>query len=382
MIPLGFTTAETVAFARLLASDHTVVTRVQITDLDGDVVSNVSAQVEDGQVNLDADAEVTRSLNLTLSDPTRSLALDSPNDGSLYLDRMIAVEQSFRLDDERVDVPIFTGPVVKFDRDGDQVSVEGQGKELLALNECWSPITLKKGQRKVLAIQDLLGERTGETDFVMPALIKERLPETVSVGRLDKPWLVAKQIADSMNRQLYYDGAGRCRLRTPPERSTFTFTNHGLLPNITAPVQVSKDGSRMKNTIWVKGGRRLGKRKGNVSVVCRPARNHPLSPWSLGRNGVPRHYVEVVERDSIRTEADARRLGDRILRNRLLDIMDVTFEALPIPHMDPNDLIHVEFDGLAADIRLRKFSLPITVGGDMSVGSIRRVSVNRKRIRR
>lgn len=385
MIPLGLTGAQEALFARHLASSHTLVTTAHVLDLSEDTISNVSQLVLDGQVNVDADADVTRSMSMTLLDRTHALNFDSdsPDDGTLYLDRMLKVEQSFLVPTVgRVDVPIFTGPVVKFDRDGDEVSVECHGKEALALTESWRPLHLSRGTRKTEAIKTILGERAGEERFAFPELRSQRLQDPVNLGRLHKPWLAAQDIAESMNRQLFYDGDGVCRMRERPATSAFTFSTEGDRPNITGNVQITKDGTRLRNVVWVKGGKRTGKRTGSATYAAIAPRNHPLSPWALGRNGTPRYFVEVVENDSIRTDADARRLAERVLRNRLLDVTEVTADTLPVPHLDPLDVVRFEVGDYAANIVLRKFTLPITVGGDMSVGTIRRRSVNRKRIRR
>jgi hypothetical protein len=63
----------------------------------------------------------------------------------------------------------------------------------------------------------------------------------------------------------------------------------------------------------------------------------------------------------------------------------VTFDSLPIPHLDEHDLVRVETPkGDVVTFRLQQFTLPLTTEGapPMTVGYLRKTVPNRKRIRR
>ena len=399
MLPLGLTGADQRAFYRTLADSHSVRVEVAVTDLNGDVLSRLDPDAISGQVNVDADAAITRSLTMSILDPSRSLALDSdsPADGALYLDRMLRVVYSVKVPGLGwVDVPVFTGPVTKVDRAGALVNVECQGKEALALGAFWHPMTLKKGHDKVGAIRTILRERAGETRFDLPDL-PWRLHRTVSFGREAVPWTEARRIARSMDRQLFYDGRGVCRLRNYPGHVfTFRSGDGGLI--VSAP-QVSYSTERVRNAVWVKGGKPKGVTtdddpntpapKSVPDVQFRDVAPpwHPLSPVRLGRKltdgtVIPLHRLEVIENPRIRSREEARRVAKRRLNDLLMEAVDVTFESLPVPHLEPMDIIRVTTREATVQVRLRSYSLPLVVGENMSVGFHKLVSVPRRRNRR
>jgi hypothetical protein len=385
VIPLRLRADELRSFHAALRETGTYQVEVSLLNLDGDEVSRVTPEVLDGQVDVDADADVTRQCSLTLYDPSHSLQLDSdsPDDGALHADRMLHVVYSVLVPalNDRVDVPVFTGPIVSFERSDDEVSIHALGKEELALNEIWRPLTLKKGMSKVEAIRTILAERTGETRFDFPEIDKPRLPHRVSLGRMVSAWKRARRIARSMNRQLYYDGRGVCRLRVRPRRPVFTFyggADHPKAANITKPVHVTHDFTEIKNVVWVKGGKPKGAKRAVHAVAVAP-RSHPLSPWRLGRNGEQRYLVEEIDNDAIRSSKEAKRRAEAKLEDLLTETVGVTFAAIPIPHLDPLDVVRVVTDDFTANVRLRKFSLPLTTGGEMTVGYHERVKRDAKR---
>jgi len=385
VIPLGLTSAELQAFHRALAASHTVKVSVAVLDMNGDAITSITPQVIDGQVNVDADAEITRSATVTFLDPHHALHFDSnaPSDGAIYADRMIRIFYSVLVDElgKRVSVPVFTGPLVKFDRSGDTVTIEAQGKELFGMSEMYRPLTLKKGMNTVEAIRTVLRTRMGEQRLALPAGTRAKLPKTVSYDRLAFAWQKAKSLAASIDRHLYYDGAGTCRLRRPSGTPVFTFLADAEHANITSDVQVSNSMDSVKNLIWVKGGKPKGAKKAVGAVAAAPA-SHPLSPQRIGQNGVPRYLVEVIQNDNIRSTAAARALAKRTLNSRLSTVSGVTFNSVPIPHLDPLDLVRVQTGDFSANVRIRSWSLPLSTSGDMSVGYLRRVAKpNRNRIR-
>lgn len=378
MISLGLTGAQQAIFHRTLNRSHSFRLEVDLLNLAGDHVSTVSNKVLDGQVDVDADADVTRSCTVTFLDPSHSLQLDSdsPDDGALHADRMLRVRYSVLVPDlgRRVDVPVFTGPIVAFDRDGDKVRVQALGKEALAKRTAWRPLTLKKGMQKDEAIRTILTARYGEDWFDFPAANTSRLPAAVSLGRMGIGWDLCMRFAASISRQLYYDGAGRCRLRVRPAAAGFTFrAGHPTDSNITTPLQVSHDFTELKNAVWVRGGKPKGAKRAVSAFVAAPT-GHPLSPTRLGRNGVASYSVEEIDNDHLRSLKECRAAATRRLNELLLEEVGVTFDSFPIPHLDPFDVVKVQTPDFVANIRIRRFSLPLTVGGAMSVGYISRVS--------
>src|SRR5690606_5804143 len=93
MLDLGLSSSQKKRFHALLASHHSIYIRLQIMDLEHGYLDDISDQLIDGQVTVDASADVTRSLSLDLLDPRNTLHLDSdsPSAGALFADRMIRV---------------------------------------------------------------------------------------------------------------------------------------------------------------------------------------------------------------------------------------------------------------------------------------------------
>lgn len=386
MQKMGLSVADRAAFEATLRTSHTRRIIVYVTSLEGDVLANVAHVLLDGQVVVDLDAEVTRSATLQFLDPSHSLGFDTdaPDDGALYADRMVRIDYAVFVPslDKHVPVTVFHGPVTKLSRNGDVVNVEAQGKESLAMGAIWRPLILKKNMKRTAAIRTLL-QRAGESQFDMPAVPNDPgLPKARSLSRLAAPWPVARKIARSMNRQLFYPGNGVATLRRFPNRSVYTFRT-GTGGDVVSDVSVSYNTDTLANTIVVKGGVPKGAKKAVQATAVAPA-THPLSPKRLGRNGTPRHLVEVVEDTAIRSDREARRVAKRILEDRLRQVVEVQFDALPIPHLDPGDLVTVTTDDVTLRFRLRQFSIPLGASGApvMPVGYLKRTTPNRRSIRK
>ena len=398
MFPLGLKRTDLRAFHRALADSHSIRVRVYVLDMVHDRMANLSDEFIDGQVNVDADAQPTRSATLTFYDRRKTMDFDSdsPSNGALFANRMLRVTYGVKVSElaEWVDVPVFTGPVIKVDRTANEVTVECQGKEVLAMGAGWRPMTIKKGVKKVDAIRRIMRERGGEHRFDLPDL-DSKLPKAVSLGRETQPWAAAQKIARSMNRHLFYDGAGVCRLRRYPDNPVFKFRD-GQLGTVAAPPQVSFSMDDVRNAVWVKGGVPKAKKKdatqptdadGNnkkdkergVRHFETAPRSHPLSPWRLGRPDAPRFLLEVIENDSIRSEKEARQVAHRVLHHRLRQLVDVTFDSLPVPHLEPEDMVRVDTHQFAHTMRLGQFSLPLRHDSLQSVGYTRKVSVRKRR---
>jgi hypothetical protein len=373
-----------------LRTHHSI--RITLTVLDTEmnpVGAPLTNALLDGSVNVDLGGEVTRSCTLTLYDPDEQLDFDSnsPADGALYADRMMRVHYGVRVPGGSwVDVPVFTGPVVKFSRDGMKVNVECQGKEALAMGNAMRVETYKKNARIVDVIEDVM-RNEGERNF---AFISKagRLSGDVALVHETVPWAFARQRAASLGCHLYYDGNGRLRLREYPGTATWTFTEGTGGDILTPPVvEFSIDGVR--NAVRVTGKKPKGKGKNaddgkekKIVVTVVADSTHPLSPARLGRNGQGRYLVDFFEDDHIGSEAEARRVGKQRLASLLQSFIDVKFDSLVIPHLDAGDIIGVKTSRFSMTARLNAFSIPLTAGGAMSVGYNRRMKApNRKAIR-
>ena len=365
----------------LSGSHHVRRVRLLVLDLEMKPVATVTTQLLSWQVNVDLKAEVTRSATFELLDPLGTLHFDSnsPADGALYADRMLRLVYEIRrpTDTAWTGLAIFTGPVTKFSRDGDTVNVECQGKEVLAMGNAWRTHNYQKNAKVTAVILDVM-RREGERHFDFPDGIAADLPGDRPISVTDQPWAYVQRLAASIGRQLYYDGAGRLKLRAFPARTVYTFRT-GEGGAIRAEPKVTFSTDSVKNTVRVIG-KKPKNAKSKVRGVAVAPSTHPLSPQRLGRNGEGRHLVEFVEDDSIGSDKEAKRVAKQRLTGLLAQLVEVEADCFLIPHLDAGDMIGFKTDNFTAKTRLTKFSLGPR---GMTIGYHRRAKPKRtKKVRR
>lgn len=373
MIDLGLTAAERRAFRDALLHSYSARTRFTVLDRDEQPIGEAfEGRVLTGQVDFDASARPDRSLQLTFADDDRRFRFvpSGAHDATLFADNFLRVERRIRVRSlERwIDVPLFTGPIISCSRDGREVRVQAVGKEALGLEPAlaWTsrPSAFGKGTRVVDAIREIM-RATGERRFDLPNLTA-RLGERVSLSKSSQPWRVCRRLAAQANRQLYYDGEGRLRMRPWPTTTAWTFKkSEDEGGNVTTRPRSEFLISEVRNVIEVLGPEPEGKEP-RLRVVVMPPRGHPLSPWSLARNGQPRFLVETVELGAKKPET-LRKAGERLLRDRLEAAVHVEFDAWPAYHLEPGDRAALVVDDERTVFRLRQYSMPL--GGEaMTVG--------------
>lgn len=397
MYNLGIGTTQRLAFEALLASHHRIEVQLIIMDLDHREQTNVTNRLLDGQVTVDTEAVITRSLDLELLDPHGALHLDSnsPDHGAMFADRMMHVRYYVinPTYTTRVGVPIFTGPITKLERNGAAIRVEAQGKEILGMGMPWQTKTFAAGYRTTQAISEILRLIIGETHIDIPSL-SHKLPRNLSVGTTtnkdgvrttsDAPWEVAKKLASSMGYQLFYNGNGIAVMRDKPENTCFTFREGpgGLLKSKpTAGYNIDA----VINAVEV-FGKKPEKEKGKTTKKQPHARiiaprADPLSPWALGRNNAPRYLPLVIEDDNITTDAQALARANTELRHGLRSSIDVAYDALVVPHLEEMDVVRLSSERFAATHVLKRFAIPLTAGGTATIGYVKNVKVNRRVIK-
>lgn len=377
MMRLGLSAADLRAYNRALYAP--VIERrieVRVMNLEGHVLRSLTPKVLDGQVIIDVTQTPTRILNLTFLDPSRSLAFepDSPAEAPLHRSRMVQVIDSRRVAelDRWVDCEVFTGPMWNFERNGAVVTITAHGKERQALGQKWVTKGFAKKSKKTTMIRTLLS-LTGEAWLSIPDL-RYTFPNRISVHRMDVPWEKVKRVARSMNRHLFYDGRGWARLRPYPTKPCFTFYK-----TLLAEPEVRRDVEGLINQVWVVGGKPKGQKK-RVQAMARLPHRHPLSPESLGRNGKPLYLVEKVVNPHIKTIAEAKRRAIRIRDDRARITTEFSFESLPVPHLEEQDMVALKAEEGRLLVRMRQWTIPLGPDAQpMTVGTLRRTTRARRR---
>lgn len=373
VIPLGLPRHKEKALLRALVQDHEVDVWCSILDMEHRHKGTLNGRVTGGQVNIDADADVTRQLQLTFVDESASIRVDS-DDGRPALDRMIRVHYKVHVRelDEWIGIPIFTGPITSVERDGEgEVTVEAMGKEYLAQSPAWKTRSFRKGTQRVSIIRTVLRD-TGERRLRLPEDgWNSRTKRINNVTKDTLPWNMAQAAARGLHAQLFYDGRGFARLRRRPVRSSFTFTDGDGGSILSTPTTSEGGGEDVFNTVRVIGATPEGKKNPLTFTDSLPA-SHPHSPQALGRWDVPRHIVDEIEDDTLRSMAEVKAMVARRLREIQLDEQTVTFDALPIPLLEEGDRFVVDAKGVKVNARVSQLSIPLGHDGPMTVGYIAR----------
>lgn len=386
MLPLRLTAEQYKVYRRTLTESCEIKVTVQILTNDhGLVMTLPDHALLDGQVDGEAvtrdgsNIGVSRRASLELLDAGYSLGLDSnsPSDGALYVDRMIRIIYSVHCPAPLgwVDCHVFTGPVTAVRRDRDVISVECQGKEYFGLGQAYRTVTYKS--TKIDALKRLL-TRSGATSkyWVLPNS-KAKLSAPMAVTRESVPWALAFKIGESFGKWLYYDGFGVARMRSMTTKPVLTLRegDGGLLVD---PPQIEYSTDELKNVALVRGGKPKGSKK-QVSATAIAGSTHPLSPYRIGTSAYPKFLLQIEENEYIRTTKAAQTRANNLLKQHLAETVSATANTLPIPDLEPWDYVTITTANASVTVKVGKFSLPLKVGADMSIGYDRRVTTPRRR---
>ena len=72
--------------------------------------------------------------------------------------------------------------------------------------------------------------------------------------------------------------------------------------------------------------------------------------------------------DQITITKQAKRVAQDKLDRLGWSYVDVNFESLVIPHLEPRDIIDVDAGDWRERVQLTKFTIPLTADGTMSIG--------------
>jgi hypothetical protein len=382
--PDGFSPAETAAFERTLGSSHYERVRIEILDRDEQPVEALRPKMLTGTVDVDVDQAPSRSAEISFVDHAGvfDFAPNSPAEAAAFADTFLAVTKEVYVEELAVwaRCPVIRGPITSISRRGPVISCVVEGKEILGL----APAVVWTDEAKVLtrnlkvveAIRRLMHGQ-GERRFGLPETPQRTLRDKITLDRMSEPWLVARRLANGIDRQLFYDGDGRLRLRTPPADRVFAFVygqpskpNVAAIPNVLERPELTFDLEETRNVVDVVGARPEGKGKKRPRHVA--ISTGPLSPSALARNGEPRWLVERIEIDEAKRDGTVRdRARAELTRLARVDV-SVSFEALGAPHLEERDPVALWYDGRWIAFELRRFSIPLVAGERMSIGFNRR----------
>lgn len=390
MLPLGLRAAEQRAFHRALCDHHWVMDTVQLMSLKRKRLRDVSLRVIEGEVSVNQEQGISRVCSLNLHDPNGHLSLSStdPADGAIFLNNAIRVIKSYWSPEFPaglgwVDVPVFDGPVVAAPRDGNTIAVSAVGWEKYAREGTGETKTIGAGTYVVDAIRQLMRMADEHRfDIPQPNDLPRVLTKSISVTRTQGPWGPAQDLADSVDRQLFYDGRGRLRLRRLPKKPVWVFSD-GDDGNMTAELQINPDLEGLKNAAIVEGHKPKGGDRvtsGPNPVTLPPA--NPLSPRALARTEDGRHLLlSVIRKGHLKTRAECYNHAVEYVNSHAEQALGLNFDALTVPHLEPMDMVGADTHSMQDQFPLRGFTIPLGRGGTMPVGYTREI-VRGKRARK
>lgn len=364
----------------ILRDSHNVRVRVIMMDTDHAILDYLTDRLIDGTVDIDAEGDVTRSLSMTLMDPDHDLNLDTFKhaNGKPYYTTMFRISYDIKkfTDVDYVNVPIFTGPITSLDRDGGLLNIECASKEIMASEGLWSGRSWLAGTRKREVIKNGMQELFGENFFDMDQIASD-LGHDWSLKRGDDAWERFQNLAKNMSCQLYYTGKGELRLRKRNLDPVFTFTEQWL----TSIPHVGYDLESVRNAVRVTGGRNVGD-SANYWFSVTAQDSHPLSPYSLRRNGVRRYLPVFIEDDSLKTIGETQEAAFTELHKGLVKSSNVEFAALVNPLLEEGDMISIWGGGYFGKTEFAEASIPLAGDAEMSVGFMSESkSPSKKRLR-
>lgn len=323
-----------------------------------------------GQVNVDTtqSGQPTRTATVILSDPGHTMGFDSnsPAGSATSIDRMVRLSHTTYVPalGRRVTCPLITGPIRGFHRNGTEVTLTVVGREDLMLGNAWRTRTYRKGQYKSDVIDDLLEFYGGVASPGTPHL-DARLKANLSLARITVPWTAAETLAESVNRQLFYNGDGQPILRPHPSKPAITLYegNQGLhASDILGETQITYAlGPGWFNAVQVVGATPA------IQAFALPSPHSPLHPSRLNGNGAWAVRMTEEQNPQFRSKAEAQARANTLMAQQEAQQVQVTAISKCIPCLEENDYIRIATKSGHVTFRLTTFSIDLA-GAGMSLG--------------
>lgn len=381
MISLGLTAREQELFNLSLVRSHSVKVRVYLMDLSHRHISDLTEFFVDGQVNVDATGDVittpTRDATLTLL-PTASLPFETfkftiAPAYSAYLVKVFYGVRSELLD-RWVWVPVFCGNVDGYNRTADAVNLTAKDKSIILMGtRSWKNQSFSKGTVKTSLLRSVLNSQ-GETMLDIPSW-SDKTDKPMTLLDSTPVWEFVQKVAKGMSggATLGYDPQGVLRLYKPSSSKKWTFQGGDDGCMLNQPEVNYNRGEDFFNSARLYGGTPAKAKKPIIAEYTAP-RNHPLSPWSLARNGAPQYFAKVESDTQITTQKDADTYVKAHVDQALMGAIEVKLDSLVVPHLEPGDVCGLYSHSYHETFKLTRFSIPLNATGSMSVGYNSRVS--------
>lgn len=349
-------------------NSHRVYIEVLILNINNNLISDASSRLISGHVDVDANANVSRSGKVQLWDPFNDLGLGLG--GSSQFDRIIKINYWVQnmTGGQQWRTAVATCIVTQINRDGSIVNLEFKGKEVLADHGLHTPHTWPAGWPKGTVITNGMTIFTGETmfwDYSAGAAWNMLGASGWSIDSGDNLWAKFRELATSMGCRLFYNGEGILVIRPLQVAPIFTMDQ----PWMTSEPSMDYDFDNLINMVRVEGAMLPTWDGGEAQLVYEalPDPNHPFSCWSLARNGYPRIIPKIISDSSINDFALAADIAWNELSIALLQTNNVTLTGKVMPWFEENDVLTIMHPKLYTNTFLTKWTIPLVGDGEMSM---------------
>lgn len=353
-------------FASIVSGSHTAKFRAVAVDgyQDGETPTGTELKIIDGEIELDATADVRGTGSLTLAEPwpqvrNRSLA---PFGAEVFVARGVdlggagvlwAALGYYRINDvEQSDAA--KGPV--------DVSLEDRMSTIID-SRFLEPRQWLQGTR----VGDIVGEVVTEI-YPNATIIFDDDSDDAELGRSliaeESRFEVLKTLAEGLGKVFYWDAQGRLLFETiPDEDEPIWIVNAGVGGvMVDADRSLSREG--VYNAVVV-----LGEGADEITPVRAVAFDaQESSPTFFGGpfGRVPRFYSSPF----ITTQSQAENAAVNLLRQSLGAPYDVGASAVPNPALKPYDAIRVVYDDGSREMHVvEKVSIPLSVDAALNIGT-------------
>lgn len=357
------------AYTARLNSPHDFNIEVDVLDMDEHLIGQL--QFLDGQVNFQKQARdstngIARTANLVVLDPADLLQV-SLLQGQAFGNKLVRVRHTVDVAGVgEVSVEAGTFTISQPQGDSYELTLELQDLSSLAVRGT-KPYAVKKGKNAVDAWVAIMRDTVGARKFRVPTGIKTTLPDPLNVGWSDdaSPWAVGQKIADLLDMEQLVSHDAYWTLRTPPKTPVWTFDTS---VNVTDLPSGGYDWTDAVNYARVGGGK-----KGATPGVAEAPNAHPNSKETLAFHGVDR-YLPFISDKTFGRFSERQASAVRVLARELSMNTDMSWPVIPVFHLDPGDPVRLVSPFGSTVVPLDQASIPLAVGGDMTVGAIRPVS--------
>lgn len=357
------------AYLDLLRTHHRVTIGCYILDTQRNVLGNATGRVISGAVDMDVDASVTRSGKISILDPNQDLGLNfsGATMGSDYYTRMVTIHYVVENFERTAwySIPIFTGPIVDATRDGVVVNLEFKGMETYAMygllhDHAWPPGWL----RSQIIVNAMTGF-AGEVHFRDWSGGGGTMATYYGMAAGENLWEKCKELADAMACHIYYDGNGVLNMKPKTAASYFNLDTTWLTEEPDLAFEIEK----IKNVVRVEGATVPTGPDTSAKLIYEawPPPQHPFSPQSLARYGVPRVMPRIIEDNALGSFADMSTVAWQNLGWDLLASAGCTAVSLVAPFLEEFDVVTLNHPKLYINVSVGKWTIPLIGDAEMSL---------------